>query len=86
MLTCSFSSCRARWCPWSYVKLENMIRDAYQNVKLADFAMACEVPPSGILEESVGSTHYAWPEVVYGVKYNGYQADSFRSETPGFNV
>ena len=46
------------------IKLENMIRDAYGNVKLADFGMACEVPPSGILEESVGSPHYACPEVV----------------------
>eukprot|EP01012_Entosiphon_sulcatum_P019422 TRINITY_DN242_c0_g1_i2.p1 TRINITY_DN242_c0_g1~~TRINITY_DN242_c0_g1_i2.p1 ORF type:complete len:325 (+),score=56.26 TRINITY_DN242_c0_g1_i2:35-1009(+) len=57
------------------IKMENLILDATGNIKVADFGMACSVPPGVLLEESVGSPHYACPEIVKGVKYNGFQAD-----------
>ena len=59
------------------IKLENMIRDAKGDIKLADFGMSCEMPPGGKLKESVGSPHYACPEIVQGNAYDGYQADAW---------
>eukprot|EP00992_Anisonema_acinus_P003800 TRINITY_DN14133_c0_g1_i1.p1 TRINITY_DN14133_c0_g1~~TRINITY_DN14133_c0_g1_i1.p1 ORF type:complete len:427 (-),score=110.05 TRINITY_DN14133_c0_g1_i1:88-1368(-) len=57
------------------IKMENLLLDKLGNVKLADFGMACPIPASGFLDESVGSPHYACPEIIKGSKYNGTQAD-----------
>lgn len=57
------------------IKLENVILDNKGDAKLADFGMAVVVPPGARLQESVGSPHYACPQIVLGQKYNGYTAD-----------
>eukprot|EP01006_Ploeotia_vitrea_P063756 TRINITY_DN86194_c0_g1_i1.p1 TRINITY_DN86194_c0_g1~~TRINITY_DN86194_c0_g1_i1.p1 ORF type:complete len:339 (+),score=40.79 TRINITY_DN86194_c0_g1_i1:52-1068(+) len=57
------------------IKLENMIVDHKNDVKLADFGFAIEASRTIKLQECVGSIHYAAPEVVRGESYNGYQAD-----------
>ena len=45
------------------------------DAKLADFGMAVVVPPGARLMESVGSPHYACPQIIMGQRYNGYNAD-----------
>lgn len=57
------------------IKMENLLLEKNGDVKLADFGMACNIPKSGILDESVGSPHYACPEIIKGTKYSGTQAD-----------
>lgn len=57
------------------IKLENLILDHKGDTKMADFGMAVVVPPGARLQESVGSPHYACPQIILGQKYNGYEAD-----------
>jgi serine/threonine protein kinase len=57
------------------VKLENVILDSKGDAKLADFGMASVVPPGAKLMESVGSPHYACPQIIEGKKYSGYCSD-----------
>eukprot|EP00994_Dinema_validum_P009281 NODE_906_length_1242_cov_152.031014_g674_i0.p1 GENE.NODE_906_length_1242_cov_152.031014_g674_i0~~NODE_906_length_1242_cov_152.031014_g674_i0.p1 ORF type:complete len:318 (-),score=47.71 NODE_906_length_1242_cov_152.031014_g674_i0:206-1159(-) len=57
------------------IKLENLILDHKGDIKVADFGMAVVVPPGARLQESVGSPHYACPQIIMGQKYNGYEAD-----------
>jgi len=57
------------------IKLENVILDHKGDAKLADFGMAVVVPPGARLMESVGSPHYACPQIIMGQRYDGYNAD-----------
>lgn len=57
------------------LKPENLLLDKYRNVKIADFGMASLQPPSVMLETSCGSPHYASPEVIKGIKYDGKLSD-----------
>lgn len=57
------------------LKPENILLDAWHNVKLADFGMAALQPAGHWLNTSCGSPHYAAPEIIYGRKYRGDQAD-----------
>lgn len=57
------------------LKPENLLLDRHRNVKIADFGMASLQVPSTMLETSCGSPHYASPEIIKGIKYNGPSAD-----------
>ncbi|XP_046861097.1 serine/threonine-protein kinase BRSK2-like isoform X2 [Xenia sp. Carnegie-2017] len=58
------------------LKPENLLLDEKNNIKVADFGMASlQVDDNSMLETSCGSPHYACPEVVKGIKYDGRKAD-----------
>ncbi|KAI9309320.1 kinase-like domain-containing protein [Cunninghamella echinulata] len=58
------------------LKPENLLLDENNNIKIADFGMAKLQPNDGtLLETSCGSPHYASPEIVTGVRYNGPASD-----------
>ncbi|KAL0482125.1 serine/threonine-protein kinase [Acrasis kona] len=57
------------------LKPENLLLDGNKNIKIADFGMASLMEEGKLLETSCGSPHYASPEVVKGLKYNGTEAD-----------
>ena len=56
------------------LKLENILLDEQDNVKIGDFGFARWMK-TNIAETSCGSLHYAAPEVVKGTKYDGRIAD-----------
>ena len=56
------------------LKPENILLDRNNRIKVADFGFARWVR-SSIAETSCGSPHYAAPEVIRGVPYDGKQAD-----------
>ncbi|KAF9133496.1 hypothetical protein BGX30_012268 [Mortierella sp. GBA39] len=57
------------------LKPENLLLDHHRNVKIADFGMASMQKSGRLLETSCGSPHYASPEVVTGMKYDGSSSD-----------
>ncbi|KAF8950251.1 hypothetical protein BGZ46_004637, partial [Entomortierella lignicola] len=57
------------------LKPENLLLDKKRNVKIADFGMASLQKSGRLLETSCGSPHYASPEVVTGMKYDGPSSD-----------
>ncbi|KAG9324056.1 hypothetical protein KVV02_004733 [Mortierella alpina] len=57
------------------LKPENLLLDDCMNVKIADFGMASLQKSGRLLETSCGSPHYASPEVVTGLKYDGSSSD-----------
>ncbi|CAE6481990.1 unnamed protein product [Rhizoctonia solani] len=57
------------------LKPENILMDNNNNIKVADFGMAAFVPRDSLLYTSCGSPHYASPEVVSGLAYNGSVSD-----------
>ncbi|KAJ3046674.1 hypothetical protein HK097_000643 [Rhizophlyctis rosea] len=57
------------------LKPENLLLDRDLNVKIADFGMASLQVTGKMLETSCGSPHYASPEIIKGVKYDGAPAD-----------
>eukprot|EP00002_Diphylleia_rotans_P019407 TRINITY_DN3755_c0_g1_i4.p1 TRINITY_DN3755_c0_g1~~TRINITY_DN3755_c0_g1_i4.p1 ORF type:complete len:579 (-),score=115.71 TRINITY_DN3755_c0_g1_i4:1105-2841(-) len=57
------------------LKPENLLLDTKRNIKIADFGMASLNMKGSMLQTSCGSPHYASPQVVQGVKYNGMQSD-----------
>ncbi|KAL4067073.1 kinase-like domain-containing protein [Scleroderma yunnanense] len=44
-------------------------------IKIADWGMAAFAPPTMLLETSCGSPHYASPEIINGLKYQGCATD-----------
>lgn len=57
------------------LKLENILLDKNNGVKIADFGFAALQPPGWKLARSCGTPHYAAPEVIGGGEYNGPPAD-----------
>ncbi|KAJ1306790.1 hypothetical protein OPQ81_007776 [Rhizoctonia solani] len=57
------------------LKPENILMDKNKNIKIADFGMAAFIPRDSLLYTSCGSPHYASPEVVSGLAYNGAVSD-----------
>ncbi|KAJ3302415.1 hypothetical protein HDU76_005524 [Blyttiomyces sp. JEL0837] len=57
------------------LKPENLLLDKDLNVKVADFGMASLQVTGKMLETSCGSPHYASPEIIKGIKYDGPSAD-----------
>ena len=56
------------------LKPENLLLDEFDRVKIADFGFARWLR-SNIAETSCGSPHYAAPEVIRGLRYDGRAAD-----------
>ena len=58
------------------LKPENLLLNpTCDEVKIADFGMANLQLPSRLLQTSCGSPHYAAPEVIRGIQYDGALAD-----------
>lgn len=56
------------------LKPENILIDANLNIKIADFGFA-KLLKGSITETACGSPHYAAPEVIKGIPYDGRRAD-----------
>lgn len=57
------------------LKPENILLDSSYRVKLADFGFATWVRENAQTDTSCGSPHYAAPEIVRGLPYDGKTAD-----------
>ncbi|KAI8374779.1 kinase-like domain-containing protein [Blakeslea trispora] len=57
------------------LKPENLLLNSKNNIKIADFGMASLQPVGSLLETSCGSPHYASPEIVAGMPYQGSSCD-----------
>jgi serine/threonine protein kinase len=57
------------------IKLENILLDENDNVLLADWGFATRWNPYEFLRESIGSLHYASPEIVSNRSYRGPEVD-----------
>jgi serine/threonine protein kinase len=57
------------------LKPENLLLDSNNQIKIADFGFASLMRDDDLLETSCGSPHYAAPEVVQGLKYDGTASD-----------
>ena len=58
------------------IKCENILLSAdYKEIRLADFGFACPWRADKLLYESLGSLHYASPEMCANIPYRGPEAD-----------
>jgi len=53
------------------LKLENILLDKSDNIKLVDFGFTRDYDPRKLLETWCGSYSYAAPEIIQGHKYSG---------------
>jgi len=56
------------------LKPENILLDEFDQIKIADFGFARWMP-TNLAETSCGSPHYAAPEVIRGLRYDGRASD-----------
>jgi serine/threonine protein kinase len=66
------------------IKLENILVHEFSEnpeidtiIKISDFGLSAPMPDGAFLDESVGSLHYAAPEIVKGEPYNGTEIDAW---------
>ncbi|WFD31843.1 hypothetical protein MSPP1_002883 [Malassezia sp. CBS 17886] len=57
------------------LKLENILLDAHNNIKLSDFGFTREYEPHHAMRTHCGTTAYAAPEMLAGVPYHGTEID-----------
>ncbi|GJJ77615.1 hypothetical protein EMPS_09974 [Entomortierella parvispora] len=57
------------------LKLENILLDNNNNIKLIDFGFTRECESKKLLESYCGSAAYTAPEIIVGKKYSGPEAD-----------
>ncbi|KAK9238052.1 kinase-like domain-containing protein [Lipomyces kononenkoae] len=57
------------------LKLENILMDNHESVKLCDFGFTRECEPKRLLQTFCGTICYAAPEMVKGEKYHGQSVD-----------
>lgn len=57
------------------LKPENLLLDGQKSIKICDFGMASLMKQGNLLSTSCGSPHYASPEVIMGIQYDGFAAD-----------
>ncbi|KAI8100107.1 kinase-like domain-containing protein, partial [Halteromyces radiatus] len=57
------------------LKPENLLLDKEKNIKICDFGMASLQPTGSLLQTSCGSPHYASPEIVNAIPYDGSASD-----------
>ena len=57
------------------LKLENILLDDRNNIKLGDFGLSNKIDEGRALLTSWGTPHYAAPEVLLGNPYDGQQVD-----------
>ncbi|KAG0243639.1 hypothetical protein BGX31_010423 [Mortierella sp. GBA43] len=57
------------------LKLENILLDSQNNIKLIDFGFTRECESKKLLESYCGSAAYTAPEIIVGKKYSGQEAD-----------
>ncbi|KAA8492488.1 SNF1-related protein kinase catalytic subunit alpha KIN11 [Porphyridium purpureum] len=57
------------------LKPENLLLDENMDIKIADFGMAAMCSSGVLLKSACGSPHYAAPEVISGLGYNGLLSD-----------
>lgn len=61
--------------PLFFCQAENLLLDADNNIKLADFGFSNEYTPGVPLNTWCGSPPYAAPEIFEGKHYDGPRAD-----------
>ncbi len=59
------------------IKLENILINKKGDVKLCDFGLAAEINEDHLMQDYCGSTHYAAPEVLQCVVYDGFLSDTW---------
>lgn len=57
------------------LKLDNILLDCSGNIKVADWGFACRWSAQTQLQDAVGSLHYAAPEVLQQLPYQGPEID-----------
>ncbi|KAG0236511.1 hypothetical protein BGW41_000379 [Actinomortierella wolfii] len=57
------------------LKLENILLDEHNDIKLIDFGFTRECESKKLLESYCGSAAYTAPEIIMGTKYSGPEAD-----------
>ncbi|KAF9920843.1 hypothetical protein FBU30_009204 [Linnemannia zychae] len=67
--------CHSRKIVHRDLKLENILLDGQNNIKLIDFGFTRECESKKLLESYCGSAAYTAPEIIVGKKYSGPEAD-----------
>ncbi|KAF9384594.1 hypothetical protein CPC16_008360 [Podila verticillata] len=67
--------CHSRKIVHRDLKLENILLDSQNNIKLIDFGFTRECESKKLLESYCGSAAYTAPEIIIGKKYSGPEAD-----------
>ena len=61
------------------IKIDNLLLDRNQNLKLIDFGLSTKYPDDDLLSQACGTLIYAAPELLQGKEYHGMLADVWSS-------